>query len=94
MTNLVTEVRVTVVVPHLDDAAVTASMDGCGEVAAAEGDVVDWSVSADLGAGELEFWLLLDYAQVAAGEQRGEEIAARCAFAGTVTARSGALVAA
>ena len=34
------------------------------------------SVSADLGSGELEFWLLLDYAQVAAGEQRGEEIAA------------------
>ena len=34
------------------------------------------SVSVDLGSGELEFWLLLDYAQVAAGEQRGEEIAA------------------
>ena len=33
------------------------------------------SMSADLGAGKLEFWLL-DYAQVAAGEQRGEEIAA------------------
>ena len=75
MTNLVTEVRVTVGVPHLDDAAVTASMDACSEVAVAEGDVVDWSVSADLGSGELEFWLLLDYAQVAAGEQRGVEIA-------------------
>lgn len=94
MTTMATEVRITVAVPHLDDAAVTASMDACSDLAGAEGDIIDWSVSADLASGDLEFWLLLDYAQVAAGEQRGEEIAARCAFVGTVTARSGELVAA
>ena len=38
-------------VPHLDDVAVTASMDACSEVAAVEGDVVDWSVSTDLVRG-------------------------------------------
>lgn len=92
--TVATEVRVSAVAPRLDDAAVTAAMDVCGELVSREVDIVGWSISADLGTGTLSFWLLLDCSHVAAGEQRGEDIASRCAYIGTVTARSGELVAA
>jgi hypothetical protein len=92
--QVVTEIEVVVKMPSLNSDAVVRAMDDCSDIAESADDVLQWTIGSDLGDSTITFDFLLDLADVAAAEARGQELTQMVLNAGTVTARSGAIVAA
>lgn len=61
MTRTATEVVTEIVVRGLTLEQADSAMDECGDLAALNDEVLDWSVAADLNAATLTVELLLDF---------------------------------
>lgn len=92
--KVVTEIEVVVMMPTLNSDAVVQAMDDCSDIAESADDVLQWTIGSDLRQSTITFDFVLDLADVAAAEARGQELTQMVPNAGTVTARSGAIVAA
>lgn len=92
--RVVSEIEVVVKMPSLTSDAVVRAMDDCSDIAEHADEVLQWTIGSDLNASTITFDFVLDLADVAAAEARGQELTQMVLSAGTVTARSGAIVAA
>ena len=90
----VTEIEVVIRMPAITSDEVVRAMDECSDIAESADDVLEWTIGSDLGQSTITFDFVLDTSNLEAAEARGQELARMVINAGTVTARSVAIVAA
>lgn len=92
--RVASEIEVVVKMPSLTSDAVVRAMDDCSDIAECADDVLQWTIGSDLAESTITFDFVLDLDDVAAAEVRGQKLTELVLRAGTVTARSGVIVAA